>query len=301
MQTAAFSHPLTSNGIPLDMSPARLGRLLPSDPAEPVETFRERLAHDGYLWVKGLLPHDKALAFRRCYFAAMEDAGLLRAGSDPADGLYGGGEDRHRLAMLHREFVQRADYEAFCLSEPLVRFFTAFFGEPVMLYKRKLIRHTKPGDPACTGAHYDLTYLRGATERVLTAWIPIGDTPAEQGGLVYLEGSDAVGRRLEAEHRERYQELSEEERVRAYNDDMAVSGWITKNLPELADRADSRWLAADYEAGDVVIHTAHMIHASTQNDDPSGRMRLSTDIRYQPVRDRIDRRWGEHWSPDDML
>lgn len=30
-------------------------------------------------------------------------------------------------------------------------------------------------------------------------------------------------------------------------------------------------------------------------------IRLSTDIRYQLVRDEIDVRWNNHWSLDDML
>ncbi len=43
-----------------------------------------------------------------------------------------------------------------------------------------------------------------------------------------------------------------------------------------------------------------MIHAATANMDAS-RMRLSTDIRYQRVRDEIDARWANHWTLDDML
>ncbi len=70
------------------------------------------------------------------------------------------------------------------------------------------------------------------------------------GGLVYLEGSDRVGRRMEAEFAARNVDLSPEERISAYNKNMAEGGWVTKNLPEMADRFDTRWLMADYEAGD---------------------------------------------------
>ena len=69
----------------------------------------------------------------------------------------------------------------------------------------------------------------------------------------------------------------------------------------MAERFNARWLIADYEAGDVVLHSPYMIHAATANDDPAGRIRLSTDIRYQNVRDEIDARWANHWSLDDML
>jgi ectoine hydroxylase-related dioxygenase (phytanoyl-CoA dioxygenase family) len=58
---------------------------------------------------------------------------------------------------------------------------------------------------------------------------------------------------------------------------------------------------ADYEAGDMVIHSAYMIHAATTNVNQQGRMRLSTDIRYQLVTDEIDARWENHWSAGDML
>ena len=82
---------------------------------------------------------------------------------------------------------------------------------------------------------------------------------------------------------------------------MKAGGWITDNLPELADQANAHWLIADYEAGDVMLHTPFMIHAATANESPDRRIRLSTDIRYQNVRDEIDARWGNHWSLDDML
>jgi hypothetical protein len=42
------------------------------------------------------------------------------------------------------------------------------------------------------------------------------------GGLLYLEGADALGRRLEAAYGARATVLSPEERVRAYNRHMAT-------------------------------------------------------------------------------
>ena len=58
---------------------------------------------------------------------------------------------------------------------------------------------------------------------------------------------------------------------------------------------------ADYEAGDMMIRSVYMIHAATTNEDPQGRIRLSTDIRYQLVTDAIDQRRSQHWSADDQL
>jgi len=76
---------------------------------------------------------------------------------------------------------------------------------------------------------------------------------------------------------------------------------MTPDLPGLADEHDSRWLVADYAAGDMVVHTSHTIHAALDNTDPDGFIRLSTDIRYQRADAAIDGRWQNHWHPDDGL
>lgn len=300
---ASLSGPaLRSNGFVLDRGAGRLGTLSPSDPAAPLTELRQQFDGSGYLWLKGFLPREDVIDFRGHFFAKFAGTGLLTPGSDPRDGFYSGGPHDADLARKRlMEVVRSAAYESFCLHPRLWRFLDEFVGGPAYLHKRKLIRYTRPGDPSATPAHYDLIYLRGGTDRLVTVWIPIGDTPVEMGGLAYLEGSHALGRTMEADFAAANAGLSPEERISAYNRNMAEGGWISKNLPEMAERFQARWLVADYEAGDVVLHSPYMIHAATCNDDPRGRLRLSTDIRYQNVRDEIDARWSNHWSLGDML
>ncbi len=293
--------PLVSNGFTLSTAPERLGWLQPTDPSRPMSELREQYAAQGYLWLKGILPRQEVLEFRARFFRAFWEANLIAPDSDPVEGIYSGGpvnEDLARKTLM--EIVRWAEYEAFCLALPIRRFYEAFFEGAPYLHKRKLIRYTVPQDPRATGAHYDLVYLRGGTDRLCTSWIPIGDIPVEQGGLVYLEGSDAWARALEAEYNRQNQHLPREQRISAFNKNMS-GGWLSKDLPALAEQLNTRWLIADYEAGDMVVHSPYMVHAATMNLDPTGRMRLSTDIRYQRVRDEIDVRWQNHWSLDDML
>jgi len=293
--------PLVSNGYTLSGVPERLGWLEPTDLNLPISRLREQFEAQGYLWLKGLLDRQEVLAFRRRYFAAFAGTGLLAPGSDPLEGIYsGGGEDKEATHRLMLEVVRWAAYEAFCLSAPIIKFYEDFLQEPVYLHKRKLIRYNRPRDPKCTGGHYDLTYLRGGTDRLCSSWLPLGDVPVEMGGLIYLEGSAAVGRQLEAEYLQQTATLPYEKRISAYNFG-SKSGWLGEDLPAIAEKYGGRWLVGNYEAGDMLIHGPYTIHASTENCDKQGRMRLSTDIRYQRVRDEIDRRWTKDWQPDDGL
>ena len=270
--------PFISNGYTLDMTPERLGWLEPTPADIPLARLRETYRQHGYLWLKGFFDRDVILDFQRNFF----------------DAIFSG-------AKTFFEIVSSQEYEDFCTMPRLWNFYREFLEGQPYLHKRKIIRFTHPGSENCTGGHYDLIYLRAGTDRFCTSWIPLGDIPVEMGGLVYLEHSDAVGRQMEAEFCIQNANLSPEERISAYNRNMRENGWVSTNLPEMANRFNSRWLIGDYEAGDMVIHSPYMIHAATQNNDPLNRMRLSTDIRYQRITDDIDRRWANNWIPDDNL
>lgn len=270
--------PLVSNGYTLETTPERLGRLEPTNADLPLEHLRRKYRQNGYLWLKGFFDQHVILDFRQYFF----------------DAIFSG-------TKTFFEIVRSQEYEDFCSMPRLWNFFEDFLKGQPYLHKRKIIRFTHPGESHCTGGHYDLIYLRAGTDNFSTSWIPLGDIPVEMGGLIYLEHSDAVGRQLEAEFCVKNAHLPPEERISAYNRNMREDGWVSTNLVEMADRFNSRWLIADYEAGDVVIHSPYMIHAATQNRDPLERIRLSTDIRFQRVTDDIDQRWAKNWVPDDNL
>ena len=282
---------LTSNGYVLDDDPTRLARLepVPMEERDDREALWTRLRRDGYLYLTGHLDPAEVLAFRRYYFQTLTPTGLVADGSDPVDGIAAEGDlDRGSYRrILFDEVVPGAEYQALCAAPRVADWFAWLLEDEVHLHKRKIIRHTKPGERGigtATQAHYDLVYLREGSDRVLSMWIPLGDIPLERGGLAYLEGSH---------HRVMAQEAAGTLRRPAAS--------MTADLPGLADEHDSRWLVTDYTAGDVMVHSAHIVHAGLDNVDSGGRMRLSTDIRYQRASEPIDWRWQEHWHDQDGL
>jgi ectoine hydroxylase-related dioxygenase (phytanoyl-CoA dioxygenase family) len=293
---------LTSNGYPIVTSPEQLGRLAFCSAETSIGQLHEQLKAQGYIWLRGFFPREEVIALRKRFFERMKPTGILAEGTNPGEGIFSGRRDATgQTTKILTEFVRTAAYESFCFQPRLWQFYEDLLAGDVYLHKRKIVRQTYPNDPKTTDAHYDLIYLRGGTDTVLSSWIPLGDIPLEIGGLTYLEGSDAFGRQMEADFAARNADLSPAERVSAYNKNMTATGGIGKDLSVLVRRYNSRWLVADYEAGDMVVHTSYMIHAATQNVSSENRMRLSTDIRYQRIRDEIDARWQNHWSLDDML
>ena len=277
--------PLTSNRRALD--PERIAWLQPVPDAERHDrgALLARLRRDGYLYLRGLLDVERVLNFRRYYFTRLAACGLTRPGTPPELGLQGDHVDLARVRqVLFDEVVPGPEYEALCRAPELMALFELLLGGELHLHKRKIIRHQRTDDTYTTPAHYDLVYLRGGTEQLLSAWIPLGHVPLEQGGLVYLEGSHVW---CEAFDRDATRKM--------------VAQSITFDLAGLAREHDTRWLAADYAPGDVVIHSPFIVHASLDDTDPEGRMRLSTDIRYQRASDAIDTRWQNHWRDDDGL
>jgi ectoine hydroxylase-related dioxygenase (phytanoyl-CoA dioxygenase family) len=257
---------LVANGKLLSAVPDRMGGLLPTDPGIGLKAIRARYEEHGYVWLKGFLKRSDVIEFRGWVFSHLAAAGLIEGGSDPALGLCSKGSlEKGLVDRILMSLVRSVAFEGFCAQPRLARFMDEFLLGISYLHKRKIMRFTQPGTMTVTPAHYDLVYLRGGTSRIVTAWIPLGDTPVDMGGLVYLEGSHAIGTRMEAEFQEKSSALTPEERISAFNRNMTEGGWVSKDLPDMAERFNARWLIADYEAGDVVLHSPYMIHASTTN------------------------------------
>ncbi|WP_439564609.1 phytanoyl-CoA dioxygenase family protein [Microcella sp.] len=281
---------ITSNGYTLDESPRRLGLLepVPDSERDDKDALWHRMRRDGYLYLKNQIDPQIVRDFREYYFTKMAATGLIERGSDVRVGVDAQADiDRGLMrSILFDEIVPGAYYQAITAHPAIKGWFEWFLGDDVHLHKRKIVRHVRPGEAGigtATQAHYDLVYLREGTDKVLSMWIPMGDCPVDMGGLAYLEGT--------------HQHVMKDER----DGILRPAQWITADLPKLAEKYDTRWLVADYEAGDVVVHSAHIIHAGTDNVDPMDRIRLSTDIRYQRAADPIDWRWQDHWRENDGL
>ncbi|CAH0053688.1 unnamed protein product [Clonostachys solani] len=303
-----------------------------SYPSEPMDELRERYHREGYLFLKGLLPREDVLSARESYFRDMSASGVLEPGSALVVGIFnssataadypgiGAGSVKNARpgetdkSAVFTDLALKAhtakwyagsgtgDQLGFANHPALTQFVSRFtqWGDDTLPVKRSLLRNNTPGNRAI-GVHYDQTFMRYGEPTSVTAWVPIGDVKIDGGGLIYLEGGEKLGEEIEQEFTKKAKEtgLSEEEMKNAFNKNMMSSGFLCEGPGDFGRRYNKKWLVTSYEAGDVVLHTPHMIHASTVNHDAEGRIRLGTDLRFVNKTRTWDTRWSNHYTFDD--
>jgi ectoine hydroxylase-related dioxygenase (phytanoyl-CoA dioxygenase family) len=280
---------VTSNGVavPFDrrhFAPLRDSSAVRSDP----EAIRARYAEDGYLYMKGVLDPAAVKALREAYFAQF-DRSYLRAGTNPADGVFSGrrphGLPPHGVTgHPAHAFVRSSRFEVFASDPAFAALAQDVLGGPVTRLPRSIVRHFDRLTPTASRAHVDFSYLDRGSDQLVTIWIPIGDCPRATGGLVYLEGSHRI-------------ERSSFDRLRAIHDRPEDPRPISHNLAWVAEQLGTRWRWTDYQAGDIALHSAHIVHASL--DTTTAAMRLSADLRFLRCGQPADPRWLVPWAGDD--
>ncbi len=282
--TAVLSS-FTSNGVPVPTAPAYFGRLREA-PARA--DWRAQYLEDGYLVLRGVLPADAVMAARAAYLARF-DAELCRDG-DYRAGVFSGvlpeGLPAHGVAgHPAHDFVRSSDFEALADAPIFADVAAALLAAPVKRVPRTPLRHFIKGTHRASRAHTDRTYLDEPVESCVTLWVPIGDCPMAAGALMYLEKS--------------HKDIGIESRLRdgAPSDRTSDDRPISHDLGWVATQAQSRWLTADFQAGDLVAHVPTIVHASL--DPAMDYMRVSTDLRFLRAETPLDARWQDHWAADD--
>ncbi|KAE8453909.1 hypothetical protein EG329_007685 [Mollisiaceae sp. DMI_Dod_QoI] len=271
-----------------------IAQLRPTALDTPLEEMRARYERDGYLFVKGVLPPEDVINARRQYFEYWLPPGKARN----AFGL----EDHNPEYVKRMVDVHDAPWYRDFSAHPTIKSFIqrlAGWNDSTLL-ERSILRPNVP-DGDATPVHYDQIFLRGGPPTTFTAWVPLGSCTVRGGGLLYLEDSVGLGERLEEQFAEAAKDFTEEERVSAFNALMMEGGFLERDAGKFGKEWERKWLAADYEAGDVVFHHAFIVHASAVNEDEEGRIRLATDLRYAEKGKPFDERWMKLYEPNDGL
>jgi hypothetical protein len=262
------------------------------------EALQARVAEEGYLFFKQLLPPEAVLAARTDVLRTLQPFGWFHHEQDQLGGLL----DLEALNRVTPEEmrldigVSSAAYDAVQKLESfhrlphhtrLLALYRTLFGSEVLAHSRHIMRLVTPHSAMVpTPRHQDFPLIRG-TSKFWTCWFPLGPCPREQGSLSVLRGSNRLG----------------------YVPYESAEG--AGNIAAQLCPGETEWVASDFEAGDVLTFPCYTIHRALP-DQLRNRIRMSMDVRYQPANEPVETgslqphcglTWEEiykNWSNDDL-
>ncbi|HIA18855.1 MAG TPA: hypothetical protein EYN70_05450 [Planctomycetaceae bacterium] len=245
------------------------------------QSLEQAIKRDGYVLLRGVLDRTAVLAAREEVMTRLYDVGEVKA--PPIDGIATGTSQRSQAAGEPGEFwgsvSNGSDLRAVTHGCQLKQVAGTLLGEPARPHDLMYLRPVTVGH--CTDLHYDYPFFAGSSERIHTAWIPLGDVPVSDGAIVAVEGSQHFGDLLDPICEHDYQRDQS-------NLTIQQAAYGKQNLVHpltFCRQRDTRLLSSDFHAGDVMIFSMLLLHGSLDNNSSVGRVRLSCDVRYQPAAD----------------
>lgn len=284
---------LTANNLPVDTSEEAFGWLRSSEDliGDPL-ALNERLAEDGYLYIKNFLPQDVVQSARMSLLKRLSDGGFLDPNYPIEEGI-SNVENQPKfmpnLANPNPE-VARAVF-----GPELIGFYTKLFGGPIRHFDYVWVRSLAKA--VGTPPHCDLVYMGRGSQQLMTCWVPYGEISLEESPLMLLEGSHKQSERIK-NYLTRDVDAYCENKPKQVKTVKVDGGWyhsgsLSNNSISLREKLGGRWLTAQYQPGDFLTFPMNMVHASLDNQ--TNKVRLSTDTRYQLASEPIDERWiGEN-------
>lgn len=223
---------------------------------EQVETF----ARDGCVYPVKVFEPEEAARFRAA-FDDYADAHRRRIANDPP-------ADREAWLVFPHLRLRWA-YEV--VTHPrVVDAVESILGPDVMVWDAKLF--PKPArSTAFVSWHQDATYMpMGPLENIVTAWIALSDSTAENGAMQFLPGTHIDGQKA---HHQTFAERN----LLSYGQEIEV------------EIDPAKVVDVTLAPGEMSLHHMHLVHGSPPN--PSDRPRLGISVNYltPDVVDRAER------------
>lgn len=240
----------------------------------PTLAQRDAFSRDGFVHLKGCLPRD-----------------MVRDARETITRL------TLALNTEHRPLAERTTYERaflqvmnlwerdeevrhFVFDASLARIAAKLLGvDSVRLYHDQSL-YKEPGG-GFTPAHADQYYWPMATDRTVTAWIPLQPVPARMGPLGFYRGSQSV----------------------AFGRDLPISDESEEKIRANMKREGFDYVEAPFDLGDVSFHLGWTFHRAGPNADTVPRsvmtiIYMEASARLKTALDPVQENDRRQWCPD---
>ncbi|MXY99893.1 phytanoyl-CoA dioxygenase family protein [Candidatus Poribacteria bacterium] len=262
-----------------------------NDILDDPDALKERIAADGYLLIRGLHDKETVRTARHQILEKLAAKGMLAPETPLMDGIFNPDypEPTSTGSMGNKTLTQLPAFKAVVEGAPVMDFFKRLLGGKARTFDFKWLRTAGPGSGS--PIHCDIVFMGRGTQDLYSCWTPFGDVSLDMGPIVFCLGSNRF------------------EKVRAtygqadVDRDM-IEGHFSDDPLEIVEKFGGQWATTTFSAGDVIIFSMFLMHASLVNT--SNKIRITADTRYQLASEPIDERWiGEKpkghyaWKQED--
>lgn len=238
-----------------------------------------KLDRDGYLFFPGLIDTREIQAARSAVFKQLKDVDELE---DPyEEGIFSHRSRRDELYKDRGEFwemVSNGELLRKVSNGPTLQKITSkIFGSPAVGFDYLFLRAVPRG--RFTHLHCDSGFFTRFTKKVLTCWIAFTDITLDKGPLFVIEGSHKF-----MDIRKNFDNFDV-----VFNKEQKAS--IDEDPVSFANKRNAKLLTTNFKPGDVLIFGMHTLHGAFENHSTDDRIRLTCDIRYQPINEPRDPRY----------
>lgn len=238
-----------------------------------------KLDRDGYLFFPGLIDTREIQAARSAVFKQLKDVDELE---DPyEEGIFSHRSRRDELYKDRGEFwemVSNGELLRKVSNGPTLQKITSkIFGSPTVGFDYLFLRAVPRG--RFTHLHCDSGFFTRFTKKVLTCWIAFTDITLDKGPLFVIEGSHKF-----MDIRKNFDNFDV-----VFNKEQKAS--IDEDPVSFANKRNAKLLTTNFKPGDVLIFGMHTLHGAFENHSTDDRIRLTCDIRYQPINEPRDPRY----------
>jgi hypothetical protein len=240
---------------------------------DDVEALRQRMTEDGYLYIRGFHPREKAERAANAVLSVIGERGGLEAGSRVSDGLVG---TENRSFSFFREVAVAHSKEVLDVVDGRhsFEFFDRLMGGPTITFDKRWLRAI--GHGGHNHFHYDSVYVGRGTLNRYTMWTALTNIPLDNGPLVIALGSDKCERLKQT-----YGSMDMDRDL--------IDPVFETNPREIVSRFGFKLATAHFQPGDCIIFGLFLLHSSAPN--LTNRYRISIDTRYQLATDPKDERF----------
>ena len=238
-----------------------------------------KLDRDGYLFFPGLIDTREIQAARNAVFKQLKDVDELEAPYE--EGIFSHRSRRDELYKDRGEFwemVSNGELLRKVSNGPtLQKIASKIFGSPAVGFDYLFLRAVPRG--RFTHLHCDSGFFTRFTKKVLTCWIAFTDITLDKGPLFVIEGSHKF-----MDIRKNFDNFDV-----VFNKEQKAS--IDEDPVSFVNKRNAKLLTTNFKPGDVLIFGMHTLHGAFENHATDDRIRLTCDIRYQPISEPRDPRY----------